>query len=99
MVAVRRVSVDNSPLDNASLNGIATSTDGKTIYVTFTGPGRVRAASSRCRRSDLRRKCAKRLNGCGLGLTCVAARTGMGQLALSHDGTGSQANVGSWHIG
>jgi hypothetical protein len=26
------------PLHNASLNGIATSTDGKTIYVTFTGP-------------------------------------------------------------
>jgi hypothetical protein len=38
VVAVRRVSVDSSPLDNASLNGIATSTDGKTIYVTFTGP-------------------------------------------------------------
>jgi DNA-binding beta-propeller fold protein YncE len=37
-VAVRRVSVDSSPLDNASLNGIATSTDGTTIYVTFTGP-------------------------------------------------------------
>jgi hypothetical protein len=32
VVAVRRVAVDNSPLDNASLNGIATSTDGKTIY-------------------------------------------------------------------
>jgi hypothetical protein len=40
VVAVRRVSIDQSPspLDNASLNGIATSTDGKTIYVTFTGP-------------------------------------------------------------
>jgi hypothetical protein len=37
-VAVRRVRVDNGPLHNASLNGIATSTDGKTIYVTFTGP-------------------------------------------------------------
>jgi hypothetical protein len=37
VVAVRRVSVDKS-LDNASLNGIATSTDGSTIYVTFTGP-------------------------------------------------------------
>jgi hypothetical protein len=35
VVAVRRVSVGN----NASLNGIATSTDGKTIYVTVTGPG------------------------------------------------------------
>jgi hypothetical protein len=35
VVAVRRVSVDN----NASLNGITTSTDGKTIYVTVTGPG------------------------------------------------------------
>jgi hypothetical protein len=34
-VAVRRVSVGN----NASLNGITTSTDGKTIYVTVTGPG------------------------------------------------------------
>jgi len=38
VVEVRRVTVDNGPLDNASLNGIATSTDGKTIYVTFTGP-------------------------------------------------------------
>jgi hypothetical protein len=25
--------------NNASLNGIATSTDGTTIYVTVTGPG------------------------------------------------------------
>jgi hypothetical protein len=33
--AVRRV---NSPLNNASLNGIATSTDSNTIYVTVTGP-------------------------------------------------------------
>jgi hypothetical protein len=40
VVAIRRVTVDNSPLDNASLNGIATSTDGTTIYVTFTGPGK-----------------------------------------------------------
>jgi len=39
VVAVRRVTVDGSPLDNASLNGIATSTDGKTIFLTFTGPG------------------------------------------------------------
>ena len=36
-VAVRRISVDNSPLHEASLNGIATSTDGTTIYVTLTG--------------------------------------------------------------
>jgi hypothetical protein len=36
-VAVRSVGVDNSPLDDASLNGIATSPDGTTIYVTFTG--------------------------------------------------------------
>jgi hypothetical protein len=35
VVAVRRVPVGN----NASLNGITTSTDGKTIYVTVTGPG------------------------------------------------------------
>jgi hypothetical protein len=33
VVAVRRVSVDNGPLNNASLNGIATSPDGTTIYV------------------------------------------------------------------
>ena len=39
VVAVRRVTVDNIPIDNASLNGITTSTDGSTIYVTFTGPG------------------------------------------------------------
>src|SRR5258706_3865817 len=39
VAAIRRVTVDNSPLDNASLNGIGTSTDGTTIYVTFTGPG------------------------------------------------------------
>jgi hypothetical protein len=38
VVAVRRVTVDGSPLDNANLNGITTSTDGTTIYVTFTGP-------------------------------------------------------------
>ena len=37
VVAVRRVTVD-SPLNNASLNGIATSTDGETIYVTVTSP-------------------------------------------------------------
>jgi hypothetical protein len=33
------VTVDPGPLNNASLNGIATSTDGKKIYVTFTRPG------------------------------------------------------------
>jgi hypothetical protein len=38
-VAVRRVHVDREPLDDARLNGIATSPDGATIYVTFTGPG------------------------------------------------------------
>ena len=38
VVAVRRVTVDHVPLDNASLNGIATSTDGSKIYVTFTRP-------------------------------------------------------------
>jgi hypothetical protein len=35
VVGVRRVALD-SPVNNASLNGIATSTDGKRIYVTFT---------------------------------------------------------------
>ena len=40
VVALRRITFDNSPVDNASLNGIATSTDGTTIYVTFTGPGK-----------------------------------------------------------
>jgi hypothetical protein len=41
VVALRRVTVDDhGPWDNGSLNCIATSTDGKTIYVTFTGPGR-----------------------------------------------------------
>jgi len=39
VVAIRRVTVNNRPLINASLNGIATSTDATTIYVTFTGPG------------------------------------------------------------
>jgi hypothetical protein len=39
--AIRRVTVDDhGPWDNGSLNGIATSTDGMTIYVTYTGPGR-----------------------------------------------------------
>ena len=39
VVAIRRITIDKGPLDNTSLNGIATSTDGWTIYVTFTGPG------------------------------------------------------------
>jgi hypothetical protein len=39
VLAVRRVTVDPGPLNNASLNGIATSTDGSKIYVTFTRPG------------------------------------------------------------
>jgi hypothetical protein len=38
VIAVRGVDVPNGPLNNSSLNGIATSTDGKTIYVTVTGP-------------------------------------------------------------
>jgi hypothetical protein len=37
--AVRAVRIENPYLDGALLNGITTSTDGKTIYVTFTGPG------------------------------------------------------------
>jgi hypothetical protein len=36
---VRRVAVPPGPLNNASLNGIATSTDGSKIYLTFTRPG------------------------------------------------------------
>ena len=43
VVAVRRVAVD-SPLNNASLNGIATSTDGKTIYVTVTSPSHIQGS-------------------------------------------------------
>jgi hypothetical protein len=39
VVGVRRVRIDNLYLDGALLNGITTSTDGTTIYVTFTGPG------------------------------------------------------------
>ena len=43
-VAARRVTLgddalDDGPFDDARLNGITTSTDGKTIYVTFTSPG------------------------------------------------------------
>ena len=37
-VAIRRVTVANRPLNKSSLNGIATSTDGKTIYLTINGP-------------------------------------------------------------
>src|SRR5262245_9350668 len=37
VVAVRQVTA-RPPLSDMRLNGIATSTDGKTIYVTFTGP-------------------------------------------------------------
>jgi hypothetical protein len=40
VVAVRRIALD-SPVSNASLNGIATSTDGKTIYLTFTIPSSI----------------------------------------------------------
>ena len=40
VVAVRSVALD-SPVNNASLNGIATSTDGATIYVTFTIPSNI----------------------------------------------------------
>jgi hypothetical protein len=40
VVAARHVTVDPGPLNNASLNGIATSTDGSKIYVTFTRPGK-----------------------------------------------------------
>jgi hypothetical protein len=39
VVAVRRVRLDGEALDDARLNGIATSPDGATIYVTFTGQG------------------------------------------------------------
>jgi hypothetical protein len=38
VVAIRRVVLDDGPFDDARLNGITTSTDGTTIYVTFTGP-------------------------------------------------------------
>jgi len=40
VVGVRRVALDG-PVNNASLNGIATSTDGMTIYVTFTSPSNI----------------------------------------------------------
>ena len=42
-VAVRRVTLSDSdvPLADGTLNGIATSTDGTTIYVTAAGPGQI----------------------------------------------------------
>jgi hypothetical protein len=40
VVAVRHVPLDDGPLGDAYLNGITTSTDGTTIYVSFTGPRR-----------------------------------------------------------
>jgi hypothetical protein len=38
VVATVRVTIDSLPLDNFAINGIATSTDGTKIYVTFTTP-------------------------------------------------------------
>jgi hypothetical protein len=40
VVSVRHVALD-SPVNNASPNGIATSTDGKTIFVTFRIPSNI----------------------------------------------------------
>ena len=40
VMAIRRVVVPPGQLNNASLNGIATSADGEKIYVAFTRPGR-----------------------------------------------------------
>jgi len=42
-VAVRRVTFSTTgvPLADGTLNGIATSTDGTTIYVTLAGPGQI----------------------------------------------------------
>jgi len=40
VLGVRGVALD-SPVNNASLNGIAASTDGKTIYVTFAMPSNI----------------------------------------------------------
>ena len=40
VLGVRGVALD-SPVNNASLNGIATSTDSKTIYVTVTSPSNI----------------------------------------------------------
>jgi hypothetical protein len=39
VVAVRRVRLDDGLFDDAMLNGITTSTDGKTIFLTFTSAG------------------------------------------------------------
>jgi hypothetical protein len=36
-LAIRRITVNGNPLDNVALNGIATSPDGTTIYLTFIG--------------------------------------------------------------
>jgi hypothetical protein len=38
VVAIRNVTLDNLPIDDVQLNGITTSTDGTTIYVTFADP-------------------------------------------------------------
>jgi hypothetical protein len=38
VVSIRRVALEDDPLNETRLNGITTSTDGTTIYVTFTGP-------------------------------------------------------------
>ncbi len=38
VVAIRRVTIDNWALHGVSLNGVAISTDGQTIYATFVGP-------------------------------------------------------------
>jgi hypothetical protein len=40
VVAIRRVTIDNWPLVGVSLNGVAISTDGQTIYLTFVGPSK-----------------------------------------------------------
>jgi hypothetical protein len=38
VVGIRRITIDSLPLENFAINGIATSVDGKNIYVTFTTP-------------------------------------------------------------
>jgi hypothetical protein len=38
VVGIRRVTINGQPLDNASLNGIATSVDATTIYATVVDP-------------------------------------------------------------
>src|SRR6516225_4704877 len=40
-LAVGRVTLNDIPLADGTLNGIATSTDGTTIYVTAAGPGQI----------------------------------------------------------